>query len=322
MIYKKLMCMIIPLIFIQNSGFGQEFVNLMEPQEISEEFIEYNKMLDLTFSRDSLKKEYRLKKGAECNIVVNTSNFKKIISLNFFARMFNPYLHGSEHFKCNNNKLPKELNLAIKIDIIDTYLLFNKDNYINFDFKYPKYYLYDFYEAPFVLIGTITHVDTMDLRNTRHYIAQPHILIYEMRVTDNLNNYCKIDVLNKKLRFALSPFSRTTSSEQPYWRKNADGKKNYRAALPKHLRRRPHLELNKEFLIFIIPSRTKALEDTKDENIPCLAFNMFGSGCFPIERNEIINLYHYFGNDDTISITDVKIKIQSILDEIYKWKEK
>ncbi|MBN2007841.1 hypothetical protein JW960_00690 [candidate division KSB1 bacterium] len=305
-------------LFLASSVWAQEYLDLMAPREVSQDFVEYNNILNSIYDGNRLKKE------SQSFRIVNTSSFKKIIALNFFAAMYNPNLYNSEFYKNSDFKLSKELvqrfNYGIQLEFIPTYL-FKKANYLDFDFTYAKYFLYDLYWAPYVFSGKISQIDTLDLKNTRHYMAEPYVLICEMQLTNNLNNYCTLNICNKKLRFALSPFNRAVSKEQPSWMIQPEGKENHLALVPKYLQERPNIELAKEIVIFINPRRLKVLEGTKDENLPYLYFNLFGIGGFPVVDNEIVNLYNYFGKSEKVNISDVKIILNSVLDEIYKWRK-
>ena len=317
MIYKKLICLIAAFIIMQNSGIAQEFIDLMEPREVSQDFLEYSRLVEAIFENHR-----ELKKGTQDYVTCNTKNFKKLISLNFFAAMNNPYLFHLTDLNNIQLVINKELISALGNRFIENRLLFYRKNYTKLNFKYDKYYIRDLYFAPYVFIGKITNVSKIDLRDTENSEIVPYFHKYEMQIIENVNNYYKMKYSDKKIRFVLSPlYQRINYFEVNSWILKSDFDENYFNTIPFNLTKKYHLEKDKVYLVFIQPEKAKSLEGSIDENLPQLYINHFGVECFPVTGDEILNLYNYFGSCETITITKAKEKIDSILNEIKKWKE-
>lgn len=315
MMYKKLICLIAAFIIMQSSGIAQEFIDLMEPREVSQDFLEYNRLVEAIFENHR-----ELKKGTQDYVTCNTKNFKKLSSLNFFAAMNNPYLFHLTDLNNIQLVINKELISALGNRFIENRLLFNRKNYAKFNFKYYKYYIRDLYFAPYVLIGKITNVRKIDLSNTDDFDIVPYFHKYEMQIIESVNY--NMDFSDKKIKFVLSPlYQRMNLFEENSWIFNSDFDENYFNTIPFNLTKKYHLEKDKVYLVFINPEKAKSLEGKNDANLPQLYINHFGVECFPVTGSEILNLYNYFGSCETITITKAKEKIDSILNEIKKWKE-
>ncbi len=279
--------------------YSQDYFDPISPKQKSKEFLQYIKMIDGMKSTTIRKK---------VSMNVNDDYFKKLYSLAFFSCLYNPFEYTAQHrnyikmMREQNNK-----NYEKNYKIIESMFFHNEDLFKEFEFNYAKYFLYDLYSAPFMFIGTITNVDTVYSRYSLY-----HIIKYEMLISDNMNKYYKGDVINKKLKFLFStghlgrnPNSWIISSK-----------------VVKHIPEQK-FEIGKKYLIFISASiyEFKRIKNTPYYGLPVLDVTSLGDANFPVEGSEIIDIHGYFELGERVSIKNVKIKIDSIMDENYRWRK-
>ncbi|MBN2007839.1 hypothetical protein JW960_00680 [candidate division KSB1 bacterium] len=322
MITKKGLCFFLSsLLLLFDIGFAKDIINIRKTQKESKELIEFAKFLDLSFEEKNvlisptLHKTTKIKESMQDVMIVNTESFKKMISLDFFSDMLNPILREKEYLtyvdKNRNERIVRNHRFA------SSFLLLDRTNYCKFDFKFKKYYLWDLYFGPYVFIGTITNIDTIDM-SYQKYSPVKYMVAYKMDITDCLNKYFAFNKSVKELHFVLSPFHRGPKNVD-FVIEHENG--NDPLAMPLRLTKKNYIELNGKYLIYLTADKINALDGTVYENLPHLYVNVFGIECFPLVENRVINSYHYFGNDYEVQINDAKMLIHAILDEIYKWKE-
>ena len=274
--FNKRLLFVVTIFFLPLKTFAQDKIHLIQPQVKSVEFIQYCNIID---SKQIDNRNFKN---------LDFQEMKKLVALNFIARLKNPV----EFFK-----IPSKTNPNVRIYTIAGNF-FNDDVFHNFEFE-NKHILRDLYYAPCVIIGSITSIDT--LFSSKDDFPSPYQIIkYEMKILDNVYQYQSPDLIDKKIDFLFSTGHRI-------WGSISNQK----------------FIIGNQYLIFlsITPYDFKnEIEKEEDKNLPLLSIVSSGNEYFRLQDNYLFDKKNYFAKGKKVEINEIKSLINSLIQEIANWR--
>jgi hypothetical protein len=306
MLIKKYILVII-IIFWPLILNAQEIVNPLTPQPKSDEFLQFINFIDN--NNITLIKQSKHINSSTSVADMNLEDVKKLVALSYFSRLYNPIEFAEKIKKHGEQQLPFE-KMFKKNYFAAAELFTKKDQYYRFKFN-NKHILSDLYFGPFVFIGTITTIDTIHQFDG----SDIKIIKYEMIILDNLNKFYKRNVLNKKIIFLFS-----TGRWHSFFDHNSP--RSYIIPDEVKINLTQKFTISKQYLVFLrcTTSNFTGIKSA-DKELSHLHLTAYGDLNFPVDDSCIIDANEYFGQGKRVELKEVKIIINSILDELSNWRK-
>lgn len=167
-------------------------------------------------------------------------------------------------------------------------------------------------------MGTITRIDTMCYALIG---KSAPVIKLEMSDIENVNEYYKMSVQDKKMEFVFSTAHRGWRS--PSWiidplQDEGDDWSSHDLVV-NLARHSIDFMLGERYLVFLsgTPTHSGCFGNAGGQY---LYISALGSEGFPVDQFELIDVNQYFGQGERINLREAKAIINSVMDEISKWR--